>query len=73
MRDSLAKAVRLVREIQLFEAGGYYRTQDLAERLRVSRRTIERDLLDLQGEPFYLPLVEEERWWHLLRLSERAS
>jgi len=41
-------------------------TQELAERCGVCQRTIQRDLLDLQGEGFWIPLVEENRRWRLM-------
>ncbi len=44
-----------------------YRSAELARLCGVNQRTISRDLLDLQGEPFYLPLVQESDWrWRLM-------
>jgi predicted DNA-binding transcriptional regulator YafY len=44
-----------------------YRSSELARLCDVDQRTINRDLLELQGEPFYLPLVQEEEWrWRLM-------
>ncbi len=44
-----------------------YRAAELAQLCGVHQRTIERDLEDLQAEPFYLPLVQEEGWrWRLM-------
>ncbi len=39
-------------------------TAELAERFHMSQRVIQRDLLLLQGEPWYLPLeiVYDVRW-----------
>ena len=43
-----------------------YRSSELARLCGVDQRTINRDLLDLQGEPFYLPLVQEGWDWRLV-------
>ncbi|HOG46835.1 MAG TPA: WYL domain-containing protein [Anaerolineae bacterium] len=44
-----------------------YRASELAELCATSRRTINRDLETLQGEPFYLPLVLDDGWrWRLM-------
>ncbi|MCL6431921.1 MAG: WYL domain-containing protein [Anaerolineae bacterium] len=44
-----------------------YRSSELARLCGVDQRTINRDLLDLQGEPFYLPLVQDDDWrWRLM-------
>ena len=36
--------------------------EELAERYGVSPRTVYRDLLDIQGEPKYAPLVRRVTW-----------
>ncbi|MDI7278278.1 MAG: WYL domain-containing protein [Anaerolineae bacterium] len=44
-----------------------YRSSELARLCGVDQRTINRDLADLQSEPFYLPLVQDDEWrWHLM-------
>lgn len=62
---SARKALRLHRIQQLLmdKASGYA-VAELAHGCGVHRRTILRDLLDLQGEPFYMPLVRgsDHRW-----------
>lgn len=40
-----------------------YRSSELARLCSVDQRTINRDLLDLCGEPFYLPLNMEDGGW----------
>ena len=62
------RSVRLL-EIQrlLYRQPAGYRSSELARLCGVDQRTINRDLADLQGEPFYLPLVQEEGWrWRLM-------
>ncbi|MGQ9683682.1 MAG: helix-turn-helix transcriptional regulator [Anaerolineae bacterium] len=47
-----------------------YRSSELARLCGVDQRTINRDLVDLCSEPFYLPLVQEEGWrWRLMEGS----
>lgn len=41
-------------------------TQELAKRCGVTQRTIQRDLVDLQDEPFRVPLLEENHRWKML-------
>lgn len=55
------RAVRLIALMQLFEQRGTWSSAELAERMGVTQRTIQRDLLDLQSYPLYFPLVEDER------------
>ena len=44
-----------------------YRSSELARLCGVDQRTINRDLADLQAEPFHLPLVQDEGWrWRLM-------
>lgn len=44
-----------------------YRSSELARLCGVDQRTINRDLLELCEEPFYLPLVMEDGWhWRLM-------
>ena len=62
MSRATARALRLV----VLMAVLYDRRQtaaDLAMRLGVRHRTINRDLLDLQGAPLYLPLTSEDDTW----------
>lgn len=54
---SINKAVRLTYLIRVFDAGRVATTSELAGELRVSSRTILRDLLDLQSEPLRVPLT----------------
>lgn len=50
----------------LYRKRSGYRAADLARLCGTSKRTIERDLADLQGDPFYLPLIQEGDWrWRL--------
>lgn len=72
-QDSTKKAWRLLQiQRRFFRNSQGYRTSELAEIFNVNQRTINRDLQDLQLEPFYLPLVQEEvpdwRW----RLMDNA-
>lgn len=71
--DATNKAWRLLQiQRHLFRQPRGYRARELAELFNVDQRTINRDLQDLQSEPFYLPLVQEKapdwRW----RLMEGA-
>lgn len=65
------KAWRLLQiQRRLFRNPQGYRSSKLAEIFNVDQRTINRDLLDLQSEPFYLPLVQEDApdWrWHMMK------
>ena len=56
----LIEMVRLLRERSLT-------TIELAGRLSVSNRTVQRDLLALQGEPLYIPLTQNGVAWTILR------
>lgn len=62
------RSVRLVHlQRLLYRNPRGYTASELAKLCGVSQRTINRDLLDLQLEPFYLPLVVEEDWrWRLM-------
>ncbi len=66
-QTSTKKAWRLL-QIQrcLFRNPQGYRSSELADIFNVDQRTINRDLQDLQLEPFYLPLIQEDapnwRW-----------
>lgn len=53
------KAVRLVALMRLFEQRRSWSSAELAKRLGVHQRTMQRDLLDLQSYPLYFPLVED--------------
>ncbi len=57
MKATLGKGARLAQLFLLLSDGRPRRTRELSERLGVHVRTVERDLLDLQGEPFYMPLI----------------
>ena len=44
-----------------------YRSSEPTRLCGVDQRTISRDLADLQSEPFYLPLVQDDEWrWRLV-------
>ncbi len=60
------RPVRLIQIMELFRGGGSYTTKELADRLGVTVRTIQRDVLELQGEPIYLPLYKEEERYHMM-------
>ncbi len=57
----MAKASRLIQLIGLLSSGRAYTSTELAERLCISIRTIERDLAELQSEPLYVPLDYHDR------------
>jgi len=59
----VCKGARLASLFLLFQDSKPRHTQQLAKSLGVARRTIQRDLLDLQGKPFYVPLVLENKAW----------
>ena len=64
MKATIGKGARLAQIFLLLNDKRPRRARELSERLGVHVRTIERDLLDLQGEPFYMPLVMKEgAWW----------
>jgi hypothetical protein len=63
------KAARLI-AIRDLLSGGMYGTRDLAERLEVPQRAIQRDLLDLQTAPLYTPIIEEGRKYRVNALRE---
>jgi len=62
------RPVRLVYLQRLFyQKPSGYRSSELARLCGVNQRTINRDLQDLQDEPFRLPLVLEDGWrWRLM-------
>ena len=62
------RSVRLAHLQQLFYRNPRgYRSSELARLCGVNQRTMNRDLQDLQDEPFRLPLVLEEDWrWRLM-------
>lgn len=62
MPTTVNKAVRLVYLRDQFVAGSRYTARELSDRLGVSQRTIERDLLDLQSEPLRVPLIRDIDW-----------
>jgi len=73
MDSSSCRALRLIVLIRRLCANPRgYRKQELAKMLRVSCRTIQRDLALIQEEPLRVPLWRDEdyRWrvlegWHL--------
>lgn len=66
----MTRSVRLLKLVALLRAGGSYTTAELAARFGCSQRTIQEDLLILQGEPFYLPLEDtHRREWRLVEVG----
>ncbi|NMA26110.1 MAG: HTH domain-containing protein [Clostridiales bacterium] len=62
----MKRAVRLLYIVQLLNDRPMT-TNELAQRCEVSERTIRKDMLDLQGNPLYLPLIlRVRREWKLL-------
>jgi len=66
MAQSENCALRWLWIMGLFGERQNWTTLELAERTRVGRRTIERDLLILQGEPFYMPLINDDNVWSVI-------
>ena len=69
----MTRAIRLIQIIELLRDGCGYTTAELAERFGVSQRTIRDDLLVLQGEPFYMPLVCEDQRRYEWRVERPCS
>jgi predicted DNA-binding transcriptional regulator YafY len=67
--DGMSKAMRLLKIKQLLEDRPMT-VKELADRCDVSRRTIQQDLLELQGEPMRLPVVEVRATLYGLEGSE---
>jgi len=67
-----SRALRLIEMIRMLEARSWSK-QEMGDRLGVSLRTIERDLLDLQSEPLYVPLVEQSGRWRVLDNAPRQA
>jgi predicted DNA-binding transcriptional regulator YafY len=65
----MQKAIRLLMLCDMLCARSWT-ARELAMALGVSKRTIERDLLDLQGEPLSLPLMQEG--WSYRRMERSA-
>lgn len=63
------RALRLVALQTLFyQRPAGYRASELAQQFGVSQRTLNRDLVELQGYPFWLPLVQDSDWrWRLMK------
>jgi len=61
-RGACYRALRLIRLMTLLDDRGFS-TVELAVILKVSRRTIRRDLGVIQGEPLYYPLMYERDFW----------
>jgi predicted DNA-binding transcriptional regulator YafY len=67
MSIATKKAVRLLWLRDCLLAGNQHTASELAQRLGVSQRTIQRDLEDLQAEPLRVPLVRDGWRWSVLR------
>jgi predicted DNA-binding transcriptional regulator YafY len=64
MKATVGKGARLAQIFLLLSSKRPQRARELSTRFDVHVRTIERDLLDLQGEPFYMPLMTQDgAWW----------
>jgi predicted DNA-binding transcriptional regulator YafY len=61
-RSACYRALRLIRMMSLLDDRGFS-TAELAIVLKVSRRTVRRDLSVIQGEPLYYPLTYERDFW----------
>ena len=57
MSDATCRALRLIQMMRLL-ADRWYTSAELAERLRASPRSIQRDVLAIQGDPLYAPVVK---------------
>ena len=62
MSRATKNALRLIVEMGLM-LDRRYSAAEMAGRLCVDHRTVNRDLLDLQGDPLYLPLTNEDDTW----------
>jgi len=65
MPESLNRSLRLLWIIWRL-ADGPVTTRQLAQECGVTMRCVQRDILALQGEPFWMPLVYEEGQWRLM-------
>jgi predicted DNA-binding transcriptional regulator YafY len=61
-RSPCYRALRLIVLMTLLDDRGFS-TAELAIVLKVSRRTIRRDLDTIQGEPLYYPLTYDRDFW----------
>jgi len=68
----MVRALRLLRIAELLREQPR-RASELAEELGVSQRTIERDLLLLQGPPFHLGITPGDSWLWYLREERRPG
>jgi len=59
--NSCSRAFRLIELMRLLNQR-CYTTEELAEHFGVSERTIQRDLLDIQGEPLRYPVINRQVW-----------
>jgi predicted DNA-binding transcriptional regulator YafY len=63
--SAVSRAVRLLALLRLLGAHpAGLTTREIAERLGVSPRTVQRDLIEVQAEPLYAPLWQDDgyRW-----------
>ena len=67
-----ARAVRLIEMIRLLEERSWHK-RELCERLGISISTVERDLLAIQGEPLYVPVVQDGYRWRVLDGAPRQT
>ncbi|HOW77940.1 MAG TPA: DeoR family transcriptional regulator [Verrucomicrobiota bacterium] len=67
MREACWRVFRLMEMIQLFRDGHQFTTVQLAERFEVTPSTIRRDLIVLQTDPLFVPLICDCDGWRLLK------
>jgi len=70
--DHVCRAARLIQIMQALKER-CYSTEELAERFGVSPRTIRKDLLDIQGEPLYFPVISRYVWQEIKMTSARRD
>ena len=60
---SCEAAVRMMEILRLFGERHIWTTEELAERLGVGQRAVQRYLLYLSTEPFYVPFLNDDTCW----------
>jgi predicted HTH transcriptional regulator len=56
-------ALRLMQIMGLFSERRCWTAEELAQRLTVTQRTVERDLLYLSSAPYYVPFCDDSTCW----------